>query len=514
MIFIMAKNIFILIAFVLIVFFPCLKADFINMDDTGHIVGNPALHDLSFGSIKQIFTQTINKTYIPLTTLSFAIEKYFFGFNKFVFHLDNLLIYAGVVILVLLLAKRMGLSLEASFLAALIFAIHPMRVETVAWVTERKDVLYSLFYLLALHQYWSYLKTLSIKYYISTILLGFISILAKPMALSLPLILLVFDWFYGRSVNKRVLIEKAPIFLYAISIAWISYALNMQNHFGKILPQEGVLIWVWSLGFYIWEFLFPVQFSPYYVLPHPINIFYWPYLLSVMLFLGLALLLARFYKHKLFIFAFLYFFCSIFFLLRFDQKDFNVVSDRFMYLPSLGICFFVGDWVERCIKTRGKIIIFYLFLVLLGIRTNLQCQIWHDSVSFWNEVIQEHPNYYRAYINRGTSFFQQKRDDFALNDFNRAIALEPKAMKAYNNRGIIYCLRKEDAKSLNDFNKAISLDPTFPSPYLNRSLLEEAQKKYYQALQDALYAKKLGLFVDDAYIKYLQQAIKSSAPAH
>ena len=155
-----------------------------------------------------------------------------------------------------------------------------------------------------------------------------------------------------------------------------------------------------------------------------------------------------------------------------------------------------------------------IFLVLLGIRTNLQCQIWHDSVSFWNEVIQEHPNYYRAYINRGTSFFQQKRDDFALNDFNRAIALEPKAMKAYNNRGIIYCLRKEDAKSLNDFNKAISLDPTFPSPYLNRSLLEEAQKKYYQALQDALYAKKLGLFVDDAYIKYLQQAIKSSAPAH
>ena len=150
-----AKNICILIAFVLVVFSPCLKAGFINFDDDGSILSNAALQDLSLHSIGQIFIQTLNGNYVPLTTLSFAVEKYFFGFNPFVFHLDNLLLYVGVVILVLLLAGRMGLSNGAAFFAALIFAIHPMKVESVAWVTERKDVLYALFYLLALHQYWS-----------------------------------------------------------------------------------------------------------------------------------------------------------------------------------------------------------------------------------------------------------------------------------------------------------------------------------------------------------------------
>ena len=232
----MAKSIFILISFILLSFFPCLKADFINWDDDGHILKNTAIYELSPSSIKQIFTQAPNKTYIPLTILSFAIEKHFFCFNPFVFHLDNLLLYIVIVILVLFLAIRIGLSLEASFFAALIFAIHPMRVETVAWVTERKDVLYALFYLLALHQYWSYLKTQSIRYYFSTILLGLISILAKPMALSLPLILLIFDWYYGRSFSKRVFIEKIPFLFYVISIAWISYSLNIRIQWG-ICPK-------------------------------------------------------------------------------------------------------------------------------------------------------------------------------------------------------------------------------------------------------------------------------------
>jgi protein O-mannosyl-transferase len=499
----MAKNILVLVAFIFAVFSPCLKAGFINLDDGGHIVENSAVNVLSPSSFKQMFTQTINKTYIPLTTLSFALERYFFGFNQFVFHLDNLLLYTGVVILVMLLANRMGLSSGASFLAALIFAIHPMKVETVAWVTERKDVLYAFFYLLALHQYWSYLKTLSIKHYLATFFLGFLSILAKPMALSLPLILLVFDWFYGRRFSKRIFIEKLPILIYIVAIGWVTYSLNMRNPIGNIF--QGALIWVWSLAFYLWKFLFPSQIYPYYTLPHPVSIFHWPYFLSAVFFLVLAALLVRFHKHKLFIFAFLYFFCSIFFLLRFDEKDFSVVSDRFMFLPSMGICFFAGAWVDKRIKTRWGTIIFYFFLVLMGIRTNLQCQVWHDSISFWNEVIREYPDYYRAYSNRGTALFQQERDDLALSDFNRAIALEPKAMKAYNMRGIIYYLRQEDSKALDDFNKAISLDPGYSPPYLNRSLLEEAHKNYRQALQDALYAKKLGCSVNDIYLNGLQK---------
>jgi len=505
----MIRSLLILIAFIFVVFYPCLKADFINLDDDGHILNNAAVQVLSVNSVKQIFLQTLNKTYIPLTTLTFALEKHFFGFNPFVFHLDNLLLYAAIVVLVLFLAKRLGLSQEAAFLAALIFAIHPMRVETVAWITERKDVLYAFFYLIALHLYWSYLKTFSIKYYMATFFLGLLSILSKPMALSLPLILLVLDWYAGRKFSRRVLIEKLPILIYVISIAWISYEQNMRNPIGDIF--RGILIWIWSFGFYIWKFIFPFQVSPYYILPHPVNIIYWPYLLSTLLFMGLLYLLARFHQHKLFTFAFLYFFCSIFFLLRFDESDFSVVSDRFMFLPSLGICFFIGAWGDQHFKSRWGIMVLYALLVLMGIKTDLQCRIWHDSISFWDEIIQEYPDYYRAYNNRGTAEHDER---LALNDFNTAIALDPKAAKAYNNRGIIYYLREDDRKAYDDFNKAISIDPKLPQPYLNRSLLEESHKNYHRALLDASYAKSSGGAVDDAYIIRLQQELRSSDRGH
>ena len=404
--------------------------------------------------------------------------------------------------------------MEASFLAALIFAIHPMKVESVAWVTERKDVLYALFYLLALHQYWSYLKTLSIKYYISTLFLGLISILVKPMAVSLPLILFVFDWFYGRKVSRRSLWEKMPILLYVVGIAWITFALNMRQLHGHNMAA-GALLWVWSLCFYLWQFLFPFQVCPYYAYPHPISIFHWPYFLSAVVFLVLVFLLVRFRRHKLFIFAFFYFFSSIFFVFglgerSFDGTLFSVVSDRFMYLPGLGICFFVGSWAHRRIKTGWGITIFCLLLVLMGIKTHDQCQVWKNSLSFWNEIIQEHPDFYLAYNNRSKIFYQQKRYALALNDCNKAIALNPNVGKMYSNRGLIYCLQGNNRKALNDFNTAISLDPTYAVPYRRRSILKEAQKDHRQALQDALSAKKLGVWVDGAYLMRLQQESQSA----
>jgi len=481
----MLKNILILVVVVFAVFYPCLHAQFINLDDDGHI---------------------FNNTYIPLTSLSFALEKHFFGFNPIVFHLDNLLIYVLVVVLVMLLANRLGLSQEASFLAALLFAVHPMKVESVAWVTERKDVLYALFYLLALHQYWSYLKTRSLKSYVAVFLCGFFSILAKPMAVSLPLILFLLDWYEGRRFGKQVFLEKIPIFIYIIGIAWITYALNMHNP--RTQMDQGILIWIWSLSFYVWHFLFPFFVCPYYGLPHPIIITHWPYASSLLTVLGLILLLVRFYKNKLFVFAVFYFICSIFFLLHFDKNGFGVVSDRFMFLPGLGICLWLGSWFDGRIKSRWGKIIFLIFVALLGVRAHLQCRVWHDSVSFWNEVIRQNPDFYRAYVDRGAAYYQQNQVELALLDYNKAIALKPDAPKAYNNRAVIFDLYKQEDRAIDDLTKAISLDPLAPLPYLNRSVLEDNQKQYPRALRDALEASRLGGIVSASYLKRLASEIR------
>jgi hypothetical protein len=181
-----------------LVFSPVLKAGFLNWDDTTHLTGNDTIRSLNWNNVKKIFSTTVNDTYIPLSLLSYALEFRFFAYNPLVYHLDNLLLHIALVILVFYFAMQMGLNLRAAFIAALLFAVHPMRVESVAWITERKDMLYGIFYVLALMAYWQYLKNKKLSYYIWALVCCLFSIAAKPMAFSLPFALFLFDWFVKR----------------------------------------------------------------------------------------------------------------------------------------------------------------------------------------------------------------------------------------------------------------------------------------------------------------------------
>ncbi len=134
-----------ILAVVAVVYLPSLDNSFVNWDDDVHLLNNLSVRSLSFDNLKAIFTEKVNGTYIPLTTLSFAIEYHFFGYDPFVYHLTNLVLHLLVICLVYFFALRLGLSLIGAGISALIFGLHPMHVESVAWVTERKDVLYAFF---------------------------------------------------------------------------------------------------------------------------------------------------------------------------------------------------------------------------------------------------------------------------------------------------------------------------------------------------------------------------------
>ncbi len=167
-------------------FLPALRGEFLNWDDDRHLTENLQAQIFSWKNTVDIFKSTINKTYIPLTILSFNLEHRLFGLNPFVYHLNNLLLHLAVVIAIFFLAVTVGLSARGAFLAALLFGIHPMHTESVAWITERKDVLYALFYILSLHGYCHYLIKRGKLSYLLSLGFAFLSILAKPMALSLP----------------------------------------------------------------------------------------------------------------------------------------------------------------------------------------------------------------------------------------------------------------------------------------------------------------------------------------
>lgn len=423
---------------------------------------NPDVLGTDWPHIVRMFRNRVNETYIPLTTLSYAIERRFLGHEAYIIHRDNLMLHLGVVALIFSLALRIGLGVYAAGLAALLFGIHPMHVESVAWVTQRKDVLYSLFYLLALNSYLKFIDTASPRAYGLSVLYGLLSILAKPMALSLPLVLFLFDWFKKRSFNKTRVLEKLPHVLLIVPITAVTYIAHARVIHNE--PFQAFLIWVWSLTFYVEKFFFPVTLSPLYALPGPVAVTEPSYILALFEAAVIIALVVRLRRNRWFIFAGLYYFLSIFFLLRYDDvKDVSIVADRFMYLPSLGLCLFLGFvaqtgsrtpfFQQRFFKFFGTACLLFV-LTWCGHRTYLQSRIWKDSLTLWTAAIERDPFALRAYYNRAREYEETGQFDLAVADYTTIIHLKSDEADAYNNRAAIYVLKDQYGLALQDFIQA------------------------------------------------------------
>ncbi len=469
---------------------PTLKNNFVYLDDDTHILENSAIRVLDVGHIQQIFTTTVDRVFAPLTFLSFAFEYHFFKYDPFIYHFNNLLLHLGVTAFVFYFGLQLGLPLLAAFVAGLLFGIHPMHVESVAWVTERKDVLYAFFYMATLCFYWKYLCQRKIFPYLLTIVFGFLSILAKPMALSLPLVLLLCDWFKKRPFDKSMVLDKIPHFIYIISIAWITYSLNARIPGENI--HSGFIIWVWTCVFYIHKFFYPATLVPMYALPEPIVLSNPHYLGAIGLFIFLASILFYLRNMRWVMFAALFYFLSMFFLFRYDNAvDKNIVADRFMYLPCLGICLLIGYVIDQLFKkiplekksTRIALSLSLIFIaVVLGAKTFSQTQLWKDSIPFWNHELKHYPNNATAYGNRGEAYKDIGKYDLALADFNKAIGTDAKYAEAYNSRGQLYAMRGDFAGALADFLKVIELNPRFDEAHNNIGIIYLIKKDKEKAL--------------------------------
>ncbi len=517
---------FVILSIVFLAFSSTLSNQFTGLDDPKHLLENPHILSLDKENIVSMFSSTINKTYIPLTTLSFAVEYHFFKFEPFIYHLDNLLLHLAVTGLVFYFGCQLGLSVLAAGLGALLFGVHPMRVESVAWVTERKDVLYAFFYMLSLCQYWSYLTKKKYSSFCFSVIFGILSVLAKPMALSLPLVFCVLDWFHQRRFNRAAVIDKLIHFAYIVPIIWITSSLHDRPPSSDVV--EALLTAVWSLMFYIQKFIYPLDLSSIYELPRPISLEN-PEFLFASGFLIIYMICAIYYRgHRWFSFANLFFIVSIFFLIRFKpDKDVNIVGDRFMYLPSLGFCFLFGVCMENIFfwsreqKFKFSWLIIMCLSVMFGVlsvKTYKRSQIWYDDFTLWENTLQKTwhnpfpyfgrgkmyhnrgeyrkaiadytktielgPKWIRAYNNRGVLYYKLGVIDLAIADYTKAIELDPAFVKAYSNRGTIYYELKKDNLALYDYNKAIELDPEFAMSYANRGLLYYALFKDDLALAD------------------------------
>lgn len=477
----------VILFFTFLIYSPVLRHEFVNWDDDTHITENPMVRSLAPENLVRIFSTTVHRTYIPLSILSFSLEFKLFRLNPFFYHLDNLLLHLMVVTLVFYLALRLGLSRTGAWTAAFLFALHPIHVESVAWATERKDVLYSVFYLGCVLSYLNFLRGQRKIYFIISLFLAFLSILSKPMALSLPLILLLCDWFEKESLRTSDLISKIPFILIIAPFAWITFSLNL-NYVGQDANPSHFFPF-WAGVFYIKKFFWPLELCPLYIPVLPDSIFDFEFYSTVIL-IALAILIFLFNSNRWIRLALLWYVLSIFFLLNYDYRSVEQsVADRFMYLPSLGFCFLAGYFIElffsssTALKPFG-VTLLTLLAVILIFKTSYQIGVWKNGFSLWDYTVQKSPNSHLAYNNRGRNYEKIRDWDKAKTDYKNAITINPHYAKAHKNLAMVYEQTGDIQSAIKSLTNAIAVDPHYSGAYNNRGLLYEKLNKPDFALRD------------------------------
>lgn len=508
-----------------IIYLPALRNGFVNWDDNHYVYENSNLQTIDFKWFKGILTSRFYSNWHPLTMISYAVDYSFWGLNPLGYHLTNIVLHAIDTFLVFLLVHHLvdiGLGFQdlktinatrfrthVALIVALLFGIHPIHVESVAWVSERKDVLYAAFFLLTILCYLKYVSGGSKRrlFYGISLIFFILSLMSKPMAVSLPVVLLIFDYYpLKRSEaesTKKILIEKLPFLLIGIVCSIIT--VWAQGAGGALMTLERfpllvrIAVAARAYLFYLIKMILPINLAPYY--PYPTGTFFFSveYLGSIVTMLIITYAAIRlFKKNKLFSAVWLYYIVTLIPVIGIVQIGAQAAADRYTYLPSLGpfvlIGVVVGELYERTSKKNRMAIIAALLIVscLLMNKTIKQIGIWYDSITLWSHEIKIFPeSAYVAYNNRGNIYFCSNNFTQAMNDFNKAIEINPWYADAYNNRGEAYNSVGKYAMAISDLNKTIELNPKNENAYTNRGEAYYNLGNYAQALKDVNKAIEL-----------------------
>jgi len=491
----------------IITYIPVFNAGFVNWDDGDYVQNNYTIRSLQ--NIKDIITTPVQGNNHPVTMVSLALNYTLSGNSPVAYHLTNILFHILNVILVFFFIRRLsGGKIWAAFITAVLFGIHPLHVESVAWISERKDVLYTFFFLSALIQYLRYIETGKWKDLTWAFLLFILSVMSKPAAVIFPVVLIAIDYFYKRLGIVKTYIEKLPFLIIAIFMGFLT--LHAQSVQGAVGIEKFSLYFRFFFGnygllMYLVKTLIPVNLCAFYPYP-PINVSLpMVYYLSVIFTAGLfATLIIILKKQKVISFSILFYLINLALVLQFFPVGSAVIADRYTYMPLIGPFFLAGWYFQRWIKlNKGKVPVAGIFLlsavlILLTIAGNSQAATWKTGATMWDQAIKIAPSS-RAYNNRGVLY--KKAGDYkaAIYYFSQAAKSNKKETDAYNNRGNVYFNLKQYNQAIEDYNTCLSIDSTRYLAYENRGIAYGALQKYDLSLRDLNHAIKLNPKTQNGY---------------
>jgi len=521
-------------------FLPTLQNQFVTWDDAKNFLENAHYRGLGWTHIRWMWTTHLGH-YIPLTWMTLGLDYLLWGMNPFGYHLTSLLLHAANAVVFFFVVHRIltlalpspserghALAVAAGF-AALVFAIHPLRVESVAWVTERRDVLSGLFYLSAILMYLRACErgARGRGWYWAAVGLFAGALLSKSMVVNLPFVLLILDVYPLRRLGgfvgwwsepaRRIYIEKIPFVLLAAAASAIAVMAQSSVHAAASLAQLSVpgrlAVAAYGLGFYPRKMVVPVNLSPLYELPRTVDPMAPPFILSYALVLAImAIVLALRRRVPGLPAAWVAYVVVLLPVLGFFQSGPQIAADRYTYLAGLGGAILAGAGLLSCWRTSRTSKtgtpttlpiagVATCVVVGLGALTWNQAQVWHDSEKLWTHALardpqssiaennlgvvradqsklaeaiehyqralQMRPDYADAYFNLGNALFQQGKLAEASDHYRQALAIKRDHARAHNNWGVVLARQGKLAEAGDHFQAALHIGPDNADAHTN-----------------------------------------------
>jgi Flp pilus assembly protein TadD len=523
---------------VLACYLPTLNNGFV-WDDDVNLIGNFNYRGLSSSNLFWMFTTFHDANYHPLCWLTFGLDFILWDMNPTGYHLTNLVLHVlNAVLFFILIIEFLRLtsivstdidmlSIKASAaVGALFFAIHPLRVENVSWISTRGDVLCSFFYILTII---AYLRMVDMeasidrrKWFLLSILFFLFSLLSRAWGITMPLVLLILDFyplrrlapgFRPRSSFNKLLIEKIPFALLALGggvAAFLAKKGPMLN-----VPDHGVIDRfmqaAYGLCFYLYKTIVPVRLSPFYLLDKSFNPMEAKYITCALLVLCITLVLTIMRRRWPWaLTAWICYAVIVSPVLGFVQSGPQIAADRYTYIACMPFGILVGAGILRMLiswRIESYPLLVWLSVVaailtgllFLTINSSRQVGYWRDSHSLWNHVLQLDPDNYLAYYNRGVVNQDQYKLAEAIADYSSAAKLNPEYSEAYYNRGVSLESQGDFTGAITDYSKAIQLNPKYVEAYNNHGALLKAKGDLAGAVADFNTAIRLNPLSPEAY---------------